>query len=117
LNCKKWFQIEKLPIVNTVKGVKECITCCDFSKEYLAQCRHYLILTNFDYTSFSCRIITSTSKYGNHQLNEDDYVLEGYLLFSGKPLKYYSSTTYTIENSCIDLTKYAGYIKKHKFIF
>jgi hypothetical protein len=100
------------PIIHPYKNIQECITCCPINKEYLSECTHYLILTGYTDTEFSCRIITKTGKYGNHSVNSNQYVLLEVVPSFLNGIKFYSSSMYFMLFECMYLKSYVGYFKQ-----
>ena len=106
---KKLIDSGKYPIIHPEDDIEKCIMCCPTDKGYLAECRHYVVLTDYDKDGFYCRIVTSSSKYGNIKVTSDDYKLS---LFSFIIINYYSKKSYWTPFACLDSNSYKGYFTK-----
>jgi hypothetical protein len=81
---KKLINCGKYPIIHPENDIERCILCCLSDKGFLAQCRHYIILTNYYSIGFYCKIITNSNKYNNVIPNKADYKLRFFVFLNIK---------------------------------
>ena len=99
------------PIIHPERDLKDCILCCPTDKNYLSQCTHYLILTDYSDNKFTTRLITKSSNYDNIPVCSDQFSITTLTYFFGEKIKYYSLNTFIMPYNCIRLISYKGYFK------